>query len=70
MVGMHPKRDDEHRAMKSNNIMVLTLVSLYSRVTPPQPPMPTALLSIQPLNCPKEEKEEIYESAYLLAFVQ
>lgn len=53
--------------MKFTNIMVLTLVSLYCQVTPPTP---TALLSIQPLNCPKEQGEGRYESTYLLAFVQ
>lgn len=60
---------DEHRALKSNNIMVVTLVSLFSP-WPPPPPHAASLLSIQPLNCPKEKGEGRYESAYLLAFVQ
>lgn len=66
MTDMQPVNEDEHRAMKSNNIMVVTLVSLYSLC----PPHAASLLSIQALNCPKEKGEGRYESAYLLAFVQ
>lgn len=67
MTDMQAENEDEHRALKSNNIMVVTLVSLYSLWLSP---IAASLLSIQPLNCPKEKGEGRYESAYLLAFVQ
>lgn len=60
--------------MKSDNIMIPTLVSLYYSVTPPAHPPPThthtALLPIQPSTVPKRRGVGRYESTYLLAFVQ
>lgn len=69
MTDMQPVNEDEHRAMKSNNIMVVTLVSLYSPWTAP-PRMLHPFFPFNPPNCPKEKGEGRYESAYLLAFVQ
>lgn len=37
VIEMQPKREDERRAMKSNNTMFLTLPSLYYPVTPHTP---------------------------------
>lgn len=69
MTKEQPEREEEHAAMKSNNIMIQTLVSLYWPVTP-HPPYTRSSAFHSALNCPKEAGVGRYESTYLLAFVQ
>lgn len=61
------RREEEHR---SHEIQQHNVSNTGFPILPSDPPMDLSLLSIQPLNCPKEKGEERYESTYLLAFVQ